>query len=411
MTRTLAFVGGGHAHVYVLKHLASKQKQLKELDVEVVLIAKDIMTPYSGMLPGYIAGHYTYEDIHIDLAKICNYANIRLIHAACMQIIYHSDASHTTENDDGNDNQSNNHSNRRGTCICDNGERIDFDCLSINVGSAPSVASQSLRNNPKVISVKPISEFCNFYIELKERLQRLQQNSSSASASTPIKHRIGVVGGGAGAIEVILSMQHSLQRLLDDTAKQQQQHQQPQNPIELEMVLFTRGTSLLKQHNHSVRQCFQRVLKERNIQVHYSAEVINVETLPDDRLQLKLRGTALQPSDLIVDECLLCTTADGASWLSQSTPFRTDANGFLMVESTYQVVDAPGVFAGGDCCGMVDHPRPKGELRVPCLMRLVHSVCLFVAVAIVAVVAVQARVCSHVFSVHRCPIGSCNIVF
>jgi len=45
--------------------------------------------------------------------------------------------------------------------------------------------------------------------------------------------------------------------------------------------------------------------------------------------------------------------------LAESTPFPTTDDGFLKVNDTYQCIDYPGVFAAGDCCGMIDHPRPK----------------------------------------------------
>lgn len=34
----------------------------------------------SGMLPGYISGFYSYDDCHIDLARLASYAKARLIH-------------------------------------------------------------------------------------------------------------------------------------------------------------------------------------------------------------------------------------------------------------------------------------------------------------------------------------------
>eukprot|EP00978_Attheya_sp_CCMP212_P012181 scaffold30309_cov58-Attheya_sp.AAC.3 len=58
-------------------------------------------------------------------------------------------------------------------------------------------------------------------------------------------------------------------------------------------------------------------------------------------------------------ECLWCTSAGAAAWLSAKTPLETTQDGFLKVKSTYECVNFPGVFAAGDCCHMVDHPRPK----------------------------------------------------
>lgn len=33
------------------------------------------------MLPGYVAGHYTYDECHIDLAMLAQWAGVRFVHA------------------------------------------------------------------------------------------------------------------------------------------------------------------------------------------------------------------------------------------------------------------------------------------------------------------------------------------
>jgi selenide,water dikinase len=45
--------------------------------------------------------------------------------------------------------------------------------------------------------------------------------------------------------------------------------------------------------------------------------------------------------------------------MSKNTPFATTEQGFIKVNDTYECVNHPGVFAAGDCCHMVQHPRPK----------------------------------------------------
>ncbi len=75
-TKDIVLVGGGHAHVHVLTNFAMRPLP----GVRLTLIARDLATPYSGMLPGVIAGLYTPEQAHIDLVRLAAATGTRLIH-------------------------------------------------------------------------------------------------------------------------------------------------------------------------------------------------------------------------------------------------------------------------------------------------------------------------------------------
>ena len=71
-SKQLLLVGGGHSHVTVIKQLGMRPIP----GVKVTLVTPSLKTPYSGMLPGCIAGHYQPGDIYIDLARLCQAAGI-----------------------------------------------------------------------------------------------------------------------------------------------------------------------------------------------------------------------------------------------------------------------------------------------------------------------------------------------
>lgn len=73
--RDLVLVGGGHAHALVLKMWGMDPLP----GTRLTLINPDPVAPYTGMLPGLIAGHYRREDLMIDLVRLCRFAGARLI--------------------------------------------------------------------------------------------------------------------------------------------------------------------------------------------------------------------------------------------------------------------------------------------------------------------------------------------
>src|SRR5207249_42182 len=123
-------IGGGHAHVHVLKDLGGRPVP----GAQLTLIARDVRTPYSGMIPGFVAGRYSFDECHIDLARLCASSGVRLVHAEATGI---------------------DRANR--VVLLKDQPAVAYDVLSIDVGSAPNVGAIAGADR-WAIAVKPIAE-------------------------------------------------------------------------------------------------------------------------------------------------------------------------------------------------------------------------------------------------------------
>jgi selenide,water dikinase len=298
--RALVLVGGGHSHVEVLRLLALRSPQ----NVDVTLISRDALTPYSGMLPGLIAGHYDSQDMHIDLAPLCAKANARLIIGQVNRVDMAA-----------------------GQVFCDpeviSDAEIGFDVLSINAGSAPSLSRIDGADHIG-IPVKPIGRFLPHWTALLEKIK----------ASRNEVFELAIVGGGAGGVELAFAIQYRLTEV--------------ERIGKLRLVLIDAANELLAGHNDAVRRRMRQLLNERGIRVHTSVRVLAAK-----------KGLLLTTAgEMSTDEVLWVTQAGSQDWFAASG-LDVDTAGFIRVDEALQSTSHPGVFAAGDAASMIDHSLPK----------------------------------------------------
>ena len=128
IVKNLVLIGGGHSHVEVLKRFAMRPIA----GVRLTVISREVHTPYSGMLPGFIAGHYSFDDAHIDLGPLISMAGGRL---------YHDDVT-------GIDLQAQ-------QIACRQRPAVAYDVVSLDIGSAPDTKVAGAAEF--AIPVKPVS--------------------------------------------------------------------------------------------------------------------------------------------------------------------------------------------------------------------------------------------------------------
>lgn len=298
--RDIVLVGGGHSHVDVLKRFGMKP----EPGVRLTLIARDMLTPYSGMIPGYIAGHYSQAEAHIDLRPLAAFASARLIHAPATGIDLDENQIHVAGR-----------------------PPVSFDFLSIDTGSTPETFN--IEGAEHALPVKPIDKFLDTYHALTERLR----------AHFGV-FRLTVIGGGAGGVELVLALSHRLRSAAPELGKQ---------PEDFTFTLIEADDALLPSYNAAARRKMTRALAARGIDVRTGAMATQI-----DKTSVELSDGTRVPSD----QTILVTSAGPPKWLGD-TPLERDPRGFIRVDDDLRSTSHSNVFAAGDAAAMTNHDLPK----------------------------------------------------
>ena len=340
--RDLVLVGGGHSHVAVLK--AFGMQALPGL--RITLVCTDAHTPYSGMLPGYVAGHYSYDEVHLDLVRLCVYAGARFVRAQLTGI------------------------DREARQVLLHGRPpLDYDLLAINTGSTPQLA-QVQGAAEHAIAVKPIAAFNARWLQLLANVRAGQG-----------PRRIAVVGAGAGGVELLLAMQYRLGnecKALGLPAPQ--------------FSLFSAAPEILPTHSAGVRARFMHTLQARGVQVHGGARVQAVSATGVQLLRaaataqqgtgLKLgASSSLAPAleQVDADAVFWVTQAAGSSWLA-GTGLALDADGCVRVNAFLQSQSDARIFASGDVAAFGPRSLEKAgvfavRMGMPLARNLRHALC------------------------------------
>jgi selenide,water dikinase len=299
--KDIVLVGAGHSHVGVLRMFGMKPMP----GVRLTLITRQVHTPYSGMLPGMIAGLYEPDEAHIDTGPLTRFANARLYHG---EVIGLDLAARQV--------------------ICRDRPPVPYDILSINIGSTPS-ARQIPGVAEHAIPVKPIDGFIARFEAARARVLEAKGRA-----------RIGVVGGGAGGVELLLSLHRRLTRDVAAAGF---------DPAGLAFTLITATDELLPTFPTRMRRRFAEILRERGIGLVAGGRATEVRA---DAVLVEGNGP------VALDEVFWTTRAAPAAWLAE-TGLALDDEGFIRVSETLQSVSHPDVFAAGDIACINGHAPPK----------------------------------------------------
>ena len=292
LTRDLVLIGGGHAHALVLRKWGMDPLP----GARLTIVNPGPTAPYTGMLPGHVAGHYTREELDIDLVKLCRFAGARLIDGAVTGI----DASARRLTIPGR-------------------PPLPYDVASIDIGittEMPGIPGFPEHATP----AKPLGVFARDW----------RAHLAAVAGGTRAPETI-VIGGGVAGVELAMAMAHALRGVGAPGA-----------------VTLIESAATITGTGPRARERLLRALRDLGVTLRTGTQVASVAA---DAVTLASGET--MPAAFV-------TGAAGArpqGWL-EGTGLPLD-DGFVRVEETLRVEGHDALFAAGDCAHLTHAPRPK----------------------------------------------------
>lgn len=294
LSRDLVLVGGGHTHALVLRRWGMNPLP----GARLTLIDPGACATYTGMLPGFVAGYYTLEDIQIDLVRLARFAGARIIFDKAIGLDREARRVHLAGR-----------------------PPVRYDIVSFDIGATailPDVEGFEAFSH----SVKPMGPFAAAWEAFVA-----ERKTSHAPA------RCIVIGGGVAGVELALAMAYRLRA---------------EGLTEARVTLIEAGREILAATHGGTRR---RLLA--------ACGRLGIESLTGVRI-VRLRQGAAELSDgrtLAADFTVSAAGARAHDWTAQTGLSQTD--GFIDVGADLRSTSDPNVFAVGDCAHLSYAPRPK----------------------------------------------------
>ncbi|WP_319826516.1 selenide, water dikinase SelD [Thalassovita sp.] len=292
LTRDLVLIGGGHAHALVLLKWGMRPLP----GTRVTVINPGPTAPYSGMLPGHIAGHYSRDDLEIDLVQLARFAGARVVMGRAVAL------DHGAK-----------------TVTLHDGRVLEYDVASLDVGitselpGIPGFAEHA-------VGAKPLDIYA-------ETWARYLSDARSRGQADPVV----VIGGGIAGVELAMAMAHALKSAIGSA----------------EVTILDAAETLLPA-DPKPRALLTRSLEDRGITIFSKKDISEITPAGP-----KLQDGQIVPAGLTVG----VAGALPQAWLQDTGLPLTD--GFVRVAPTLQVEGHDDLFAVGDCAHLTHAPRPK----------------------------------------------------
>ncbi|MRG85990.1 NAD(P)/FAD-dependent oxidoreductase [Salinibacillus xinjiangensis] len=282
--KKLLLVGGGHTHLHVIQKL----KDNPITDVEVTLISPSQFQYYSDMFGAYTEGLYDKSQIRIDLETLAKNSKINWLQGAVTSI-----------------------DSQQKMVLTSNGDIHSFDAISFNIGSLtadtdiPGVVEYAYRIKPNYHFVDTISEVHK-------------------------SDKVVIVGGGAAAIEISLSLQSWRKK----------------NHVTTPVTLVS-PDRLLQEKRKKISDKIEEIVFQKGINFIKNEEITSVK---HNKIITSLHN------EIYFDK-LLWLAGPNPPGLFSTSNLPVDDQGYLKVEDTLQVKKYPFMFGAGDCVSFMKYPN------------------------------------------------------
>ncbi|MEL7215040.1 MAG: selenide, water dikinase SelD [Pseudomonadota bacterium] len=291
LTRDVVLIGGGHTHALVLRHLAMNPIG----GARLTLINPGPTAPYSGMLPGHVAGHYSRDALDIDLVRLARAAGARLVQGAATGLDPVA---------------------RRITVAGRPDIRYDIAALDIGITSEmPDLPGFATHAHP----AKPLGAFATAWSGFVRRVA-----AGEAAA------RVAIIGGGVAGAELSMAMAHRLRAHAP------------------RVTLIEAAEAPLRDVGPRARAHLLRRMADLGVTVSSGSAAAEVTA----------EGVVLANGQAIEAAFTTgAARALPQPWLAETGLDLTD--GFVTVDASLRALGHPSLYAVGDCAHLSHAPRPK----------------------------------------------------
>ena len=291
----LVMLGSGQAHLQLLSTLAAQPLA----GVQITLVAPHPRQLYSGMVPGFVAGHYMLEDCVIPLEPLLKGTAINWL----VRSVKALDASARS-------------------LTLDDDSSLGFDFLSINTGSVQS--------RQQIELMIPGARENGLFLRPMEGFGALWPKVVELADTRPL--RVAVIGAGAAGVELAMAIGERL----------------PGSSV----TLLAGGARVAGNYTTAVQQRIARALRQRHITV-----------LPDKAVGIAAGEVKLgSGARLVCDVPVIAIGAQAPAWLHGSG-LALDESGFIVVDACQRSIGDPQVFAAGDISTRVDRALARSSVH------------------------------------------------